>query len=413
MRTLGRLLCAAGLLALAGCAGSAGPGAGATAAPGEFPRPAADGEVLAQATVLQKDGEDPQLCLGAVADSYPPLCGGPPILGWDWAVAEQAETASGVTWGSYAITGTWDASAFTVTGPPIPLSLYDPLAQFDPRHDPANVGPSDDSTLLDLQERLHTAEYYPAQITDWSETLILGDGLENGYLWVSVIYDDGSIQKFFDDQWGEGVVAVESALRDVGTSAEGTHTEGAAPGELPRPTSVDELTGRATVLQEEGGQPTVCFGAVDASLPPQCGGPVVTGWDWADVEGAETISGVTSGMYAVTGIWDGGVFRLTQPAIPATRGDPYPAQDPRLLDEDTPGPTDEAVLLQRQDELHAADYDHAANGDWSKITILGDGPENGYLVLDVIYDDGSIQRFFDDQWGAGVMIVQSALRPAD
>lgn len=206
----------AGLLALAGCAGSATPGAGSTAAPGEFPRPAAAGEVLAQATVLQKDGEDPQLCLGGVAESYPPLCGGPPILGWDWAAVEQSESASGVTWGSYAITGTWDASAFTVTQPPIPLSLYDPIAQIDPRRDPANAGPSDESTLLALQEQLHAADYSPAQFSDWSEAPILGDWPENGYLWVNVIYDDGSIQKFFDEQFGTDVVAVVPALRDVG-----------------------------------------------------------------------------------------------------------------------------------------------------------------------------------------------------
>jgi hypothetical protein len=209
MRTRGllRLACVAvGLLAVTGCAGSAAPGTSPATAPGEFPRPAAAGEVLAQATVLQKDGEEPQLCLGAVADSYPPQCGGPPILGWDWAAVEQAESASGVTWGTYAITGTWDATAFTVTQPPVPLSLYDPLADIDPRTEEGNAGPSDEATLLRLQEDLHAADYAP----------ILSDWTENGYLWVSVIYDDGSVQRFLDDRFGEGVVAVQSALRDMG-----------------------------------------------------------------------------------------------------------------------------------------------------------------------------------------------------
>jgi hypothetical protein len=214
------LACAAALLALAGCAASAVPGSGSAgggrSAPGEFPRPAAAGEVLAQATVLQKDGEAPQLCLGGVADSYPPQCGGPPIHGWDWAVVDQSETASGVTWGSYAITGTWDAAAFTVTQPPVPLSLYDPLADIDPRLDEADPGPNDEATLLRVQEELHAKEYYPATVTDWSEAPILGNGPQNGYLWVSVIYDDGSVQRFFDDQFGEDVIAVQSALRDVG-----------------------------------------------------------------------------------------------------------------------------------------------------------------------------------------------------
>lgn len=204
-----------GLLALGGCAGRDAQGAGAAASPGRFPRPAAAGEVLAQATVLQKDGEEPQLCLGAVAQSLPPQCGGPPILGWNWATVDQSETASGVTWGSYAITGTWDAAAFTVTQPPIPLSLYDPLAQIDPRLDEATPGPGEESTLLRLQDELNAAEYSPATATDWSDMPVLSNWTQNGYLWVSVVYDDGSIQRFFDDQWGAGVVAVQSALQDA------------------------------------------------------------------------------------------------------------------------------------------------------------------------------------------------------
>jgi hypothetical protein len=217
LRGLLQLACVtAALLTLTACAGSAAPGTSPTTAPGEFPRPAAAGGVLAQATVLQKDGEEPQLCLGFVAESYPPQCGGPPIRGWDWAAVEQAESASGVTWGTYAITGTWDATAFTVTQPPVPLSLYDPLADIDPRTEEGNTGPSDEATLLRLQEDLRAADYSPAASTNWWDAPILSDWTENGYLWVSVIYDDGSVQRFFDDQFGDGVVAVQSALRDVG-----------------------------------------------------------------------------------------------------------------------------------------------------------------------------------------------------
>lgn len=207
---------AAGLLALGGCtADPEQPGGGATGDPGAFPRPAAAGEVVAQGTVLQKNGEEPQFCLGGVADSYPPQCSGPPVLGWDWSVAPQADSASGVTWGRYALTGTWDATAFTVTQPAIPLSLYDALAQFDPRSDAANAGASDEATLMRLQDELNAADYNPGTFSDWSEAPVLSSWTENGYLWVSVIYDDGSVQEFFDQQFGEGIVAVQSALRDI------------------------------------------------------------------------------------------------------------------------------------------------------------------------------------------------------
>lgn len=68
------------------------------------------------ATVLESPDHGPQLCLGGVAESYPPQCGGPDIVGWDWSTV-QAESASGTTWGTYSLTGTWDGETFTVTGP--------------------------------------------------------------------------------------------------------------------------------------------------------------------------------------------------------------------------------------------------------------------------------------------------------
>ena len=99
-------------------------------------------------------------------------------------------------------------------GTPVPLSLYDPLAGVDP-FDEANAGTNDEATLLRYQEELHAADYNPAVASNWSDVAVLSDWAGNGYLWVTVIYDDGTIQKFFDQQWGEGIVAVQSALRDA------------------------------------------------------------------------------------------------------------------------------------------------------------------------------------------------------
>ena len=74
--------------------------------------PAAPGTVRANATVLD-DGDGPELCLGGVATSLPPQCGGPPVEGWDWSRVEH-EDVSGVRWGSYQITGRFDGATFTV-----------------------------------------------------------------------------------------------------------------------------------------------------------------------------------------------------------------------------------------------------------------------------------------------------------
>ena len=163
----------------------------------------ADGEVLAQATVLQHGDELPQLCLGAIGESYPPHCGGPvDLLNWDWAEVEQSQTASGVTWGEYAVQGTWDGAVFTRTQEPIPLSLYDPIADFDPRLDPANHGSSADATLEGIERDFRA-----------SDEPVIHLSITNGYLVVGVNYDDGTLQQRYDSEYGPDTVIVQSALR--------------------------------------------------------------------------------------------------------------------------------------------------------------------------------------------------------
>ncbi|MHA7294767.1 hypothetical protein [Arthrobacter sp. HLT1-21] len=166
---------------------------------------AAAGEVLAQGTILQQGDSLPQLCLGGVAESYPPQCSGPDLLNWDWDAVDQEETASGVTWGAYALQGTWDGTAFTRTGIATPLSLYDPIADLDPRLDPANPGPGNQADLEQLQEELFTT----------AGPSIVGSTVSNGYLVVTAIYDDGTLQERYDAEYGPDTVIVQSALRPV------------------------------------------------------------------------------------------------------------------------------------------------------------------------------------------------------
>lgn len=71
----------------------------------------ADGPVRARATVLD-EGEGPMLCLGSIAFSYPPQCSGPDVDGWVWD-DHPHEASSGVRWGSYTMSGSWDGTTFT------------------------------------------------------------------------------------------------------------------------------------------------------------------------------------------------------------------------------------------------------------------------------------------------------------
>jgi hypothetical protein len=204
------LLCAAtiaaGVFALAGCATAQAPGGPPSVGNEAFPQPATSAELVGEATVLQEGDDDPRLCLGALAASYPPQCSGPVVRNWDWDTAQQAETASGVTWGAYAVFGTWDGSEFTSTRDPIPLSLYDRMADIDPRRDENNKGATSEGELARVQ----------SDLTASNDEFIVSTLTENGYLWLSVMYDDGSVQAYLDEKYGPEVVAVVSALRPAG-----------------------------------------------------------------------------------------------------------------------------------------------------------------------------------------------------
>lgn len=214
MSTLQRRLALAaasfiGLLALSAC----------TAGPGDSPAPTStsaaagetlsavqpglpDGRVIATGTVLD-DGGDVQLCLGAVALSAPPRCSGIPLDGWTWDGVDGSETSGDITWGTYAVSGTYDGDRYTNTDPPIMLALYDPIPLDDPTdgHD----GTTDEAELAHVQDDIST-QLGPDALRTWSE---------RGYVWVQVTWDDGSLQDAVDAQYGDDVVVVMSALREI------------------------------------------------------------------------------------------------------------------------------------------------------------------------------------------------------
>jgi len=250
---------------------ASGSGAAADASSGEVPQPVPDGEVRTSGLVMVIDeGDGPELCLGAVAESYPPQCGGPALADFDWGDAG-SEEASGVRWGSYALTGTFDGTTFTVTDA-IPAALYDTMAA--PEEEPlaaacdsptttdtAKATPEDMDATLAAASALPTyasawltgntinvavtedAEGAEAELrTTWGGMLCvttvertdadlnevnqelqaaLGDQLLTSgstspdSLDAQVVFDDGSIQEWADATYGDGLVRISSALVPV------------------------------------------------------------------------------------------------------------------------------------------------------------------------------------------------------
>lgn len=76
--------------------------------------PPAAGEVVGSGLVMDV-GDGPQFCLGPVAESWPPQCSGPPVVGWDWdAVTGRYEEQGDIRWGDFVLHGTFDGSTFTL-----------------------------------------------------------------------------------------------------------------------------------------------------------------------------------------------------------------------------------------------------------------------------------------------------------
>lgn len=175
-----------------------------TAAPPVTAVPPARDPVTGVGTVIEKPGSPPELCLGPVAESFPPQCEGVPLSGWDWATNPpdaQSDAGTPVTrWGVYAVDGTFDGSTLTVSRA-VSLALYDAMAEPSA---PA-VAPPD----------LSTAEWdaVDAAVRAVPGLVTVERVDDEGPVAVTVVHDDGTIQQWADASFGAGAVVVTSALR--------------------------------------------------------------------------------------------------------------------------------------------------------------------------------------------------------
>lgn len=185
-------LVSGGMLVLTGCASS--PAA-------HDPTPEVTHELTASATVLgHEDGTPPVLCLGLVLESFPPLCSGPTVVGWDWSHLVDAQKASGSIWGTYDVTGTWDGTALTLTSLPKPTE-----------HESPGIADIEDGGAAATPAATAAIEHYRSE--SQADTDILGVAEAGGSAIVTVVFDDGAMQDDADALFGEGVVVIDSALK--------------------------------------------------------------------------------------------------------------------------------------------------------------------------------------------------------
>ena len=82
--------------------------------------------------------------------------------------------------------------------------------------------------------------------------------------------------------------------------------------------------GHGLVLETRRGGPELCLGTVLESLPPQCDGIPIEGWDWTAVEKEEEAGGTTWGQFRVVGSYDGETFTVHEAGPP---GEPAAPSD--------------------------------------------------------------------------------------
>ncbi|QUW18966.1 hypothetical protein [Agrococcus sp. Marseille-Q4369] len=161
---------------------------------------------------------------------------------------------------------------------------------------------------------------------------------------------------------------------------------------LPMPSATEPVMAIGLVLDD--GEPILCLGPVMESAPPQCSGPALARFDWAQLEPVE-MEGVRWAQVAMQVTYDAASHTVTQAGdlldlaaitMPAIE---YPTGD-----------LDEATIAAVQ-----ADLDSLERAD-----VLGHVGMDGVVVLSVTFDDGSMQAALDEIYGDGVVFVESALR---
>lgn len=166
------------------------------------------------------------------------------------------------------------------------------------------------------------------------------------------------------------------------------------------PAAADPVTGVGTVIEVPGRPPELCLGPVRESFPPQCEGIALAGWSWAQYPPEQSVDGGGSatrwGSYAVTGSFDGTTLTATG-AIPLALYD--------TMAEPSPLPTTPPDLTAGQ----WADVESGTRLMPGLLTSARAG-DTGPVHVDVVHDDGSLQAWADASFGAGAVVVTSALR---
>lgn len=127
---------------------------------------------------------------------------------------------------------------------------------------------------------------------------------------------------------GRGIVLALLLAAAASGCGEATSVAGSPGAPAASPTAALPAAGpvrTVTTVLDDGDGPVMCLGGMADSLPPQCDGPAVGGWDWDEHPDAESAGGSRWGEFVLVGAWDGTTF--TPSEVRAATQDDYPVTD--------------------------------------------------------------------------------------
>lgn len=154
-----------------------------------------------------------------------------------------------------------------------------------------------------------------------------------------------------------------------------------------------EVSAFVTVI-DDGSGAALCPLVLE-SYPPQCGDPIpVDGWSWDGLEGIDQVGDVRWGFYRVFGLWHGDGFTVTLPPEWAAAIDPLrPDLEGDLTSDET------ATISNELDAILQGDF---------RVSV-GDG----IVLVEVRYDDRSLQSALDQRYGDDHVTVMPLFEPFD
>jgi hypothetical protein len=183
----------------------------------------------------------------------------------------------------------------------------------------------------------------------------------------------------------------------------------------PKPAGLYE--GDGTVLEAKDNGPELCLGAVALSLPPQCDGVPLLGWDWRGVEDEEQAAGTTWGSYHVVGRYDGESLTVTDVGPYEPGSDSFGTQQD--FSSQCPTPPEGWETLDDVTQEEARPVHAYAEGQPDYVTswnahLRPAEAEFGPVVVNVIFTDDGERHEADirEFWNGPLCVIERAGRTA-